>query len=93
MIGLIFLIVLGGYFLLSIWVINVAVKQARKRCKPGWYYGVPAGEERKGPMRQVLGCSVSYRVAIDLQQFRGLWLLSPGRKLSFQFLFHGCYRH
>ncbi|MEW8405244.1 MAG: hypothetical protein AB2689_25225 [Candidatus Thiodiazotropha taylori] len=43
MIGLIFLIVLGGHFLLSIWVINVAVKQARKGSKPGWHYGVPAG--------------------------------------------------
>ncbi|MEW8693437.1 MAG: hypothetical protein AB2535_20570 [Candidatus Thiodiazotropha endolucinida] len=43
MIGLIYLIVMGGHFLLSIWVINLAVKQARKRSKPGWHYGVPAG--------------------------------------------------
>ncbi|MES9924121.1 MAG: hypothetical protein ABW152_08520 [Candidatus Thiodiazotropha endolucinida] len=43
MIGLIYLIVMGGHFLLSIWVINLAVKQARKKSKPGWHYGVPVG--------------------------------------------------
>ncbi|MEW8009677.1 MAG: hypothetical protein ACH255_06350 [Candidatus Thiodiazotropha sp.] len=43
MIGLIYLIVMGGHLLLSIWVINLAVKQARKNSKPGWHYGVPAG--------------------------------------------------
>ncbi|MCG7977902.1 MAG: hypothetical protein N0E58_07160 [Candidatus Thiodiazotropha endolucinida] len=43
MIGLIHLIVMGGHFLLSIWVVNLAVKKARKRSKPGWHYGVPAG--------------------------------------------------
>ncbi|MEW8050229.1 MAG: hypothetical protein AB2809_07615 [Candidatus Thiodiazotropha sp.] len=43
MIGLIYLVVMGGHLLLSIWVINLAVKQARKNSKPGWHYGVPAG--------------------------------------------------
>ena len=43
MIGLIYLIVMGGHLLLSIWVVNLAVIQARKRSKPGWHYGVPAG--------------------------------------------------
>ncbi|MCU7923333.1 MAG: hypothetical protein KZQ88_11640 [Candidatus Thiodiazotropha sp. (ex Dulcina madagascariensis)] len=43
MIGLVYLLVMGGHLLLSIWVVKLAVKQAGKHSKPGWYYGVPAG--------------------------------------------------
>jgi hypothetical protein len=43
MIGLIYLVVMGGHLLLSIWVVLIAIKEAKKNGKPGWRYGVPVG--------------------------------------------------
>ncbi|MCM8857951.1 MAG: hypothetical protein LC541_20385 [Candidatus Thiodiazotropha sp.] len=43
MIGLVYLLVMGGHLLLSIWVVKIAIKEARKYGKPSWRYGVPVG--------------------------------------------------
>lgn len=43
MIGLIYLLVMGGHLLLSIWLVIIAINSARKAGKPGWRYGVPVG--------------------------------------------------
>ncbi|MCU7837986.1 MAG: hypothetical protein KZQ94_01255 [Candidatus Thiodiazotropha sp. (ex Troendleina suluensis)] len=43
MIGLVYLLVMGGHLLLSIWVVKIAIKEAGKYGKPGWYYGLPVG--------------------------------------------------
>jgi hypothetical protein len=43
MIGLVYVLVLGGHLLLSIWLVKIAMKAARKTGKPGWYYGLPVG--------------------------------------------------
>jgi hypothetical protein len=43
MIGLVYVLVLGGHLLLSIWLVKIAIKFARKAGKPGWHYGLPVG--------------------------------------------------
>jgi hypothetical protein len=43
MIGLVYVLVLGGHLLLSIWLIKLAMKFARKSGKTGWHYGLPMG--------------------------------------------------
>jgi hypothetical protein len=43
MIGLVYVLVLGGHLLLSFWLVKIAMKAAIKTGKPGWYYGLPVG--------------------------------------------------